>query len=457
MNMAHENVSPWLRQVRRNRPVIALPEDIDSDIAVVGGGISGIATSYFLLSDTSQSVILLEKDRVAHGATGYNGGQAVAAFERSIIELCKRFGEDLVSEGLKAVNGAWDLMYSMISDTGIDVDLQEVFANLAFSSIDDVLLLLRERQLSERLGLPWQDVFLAEDVAGAIPEEYRFLFRKRQRKELEEMLLTRNSGYICVQMVRTGLMNSALFCEELVSWMLDKYSGRFRVYEDTPVQRIRMGSGSFNGKGGSAVLKTAKNVVNARHAVLCTNGYNDLIIEGTDGSIIMATHGVLGFMIGYADENEKDPAASVYFDSKGQDLDDGYYYLSRRGYIEGPKKVLVSVGGQDRNLGEKERHSLEQIPHLEEYYSRIENFCKKTVIDIPGGRQRDFSWNGLMGYTSSGVRVIGPDPIYQTIIYNLGCNGIGILPSIYGGKRVAQIINGEKLAPSIFDPGLLRL
>jgi len=38
------------------------------------------------------------------------------------------------------------------------------------------------------------------------------------------------------------------------------------------------------------------------------------------------------------------------------------------------------------------------------------------------------------------------------LIYNIGCNGIGILPSIYGGKRVVQAILGETLPQSIFDP-----
>lgn len=85
--MAYENTSPWLRQVKSARPVITLSEDADSDVAVVGGGISGVASSYFLLRDTNLSVILTGKSRVAHGATGHNSGQAVAAFEHTMQEL----------------------------------------------------------------------------------------------------------------------------------------------------------------------------------------------------------------------------------------------------------------------------------------------------------------------------------------------------------------------------------
>lgn len=451
MNMAHENVSPWQREVKRTRPVTALSEDIDSDVAIVGGGISGVATSYFLLRDTSLSVVLMEKDRVAQGATGHNGGQAVAGFERTTTGLCEKFGEKKVSEGLLAINGAWRLLYSMISETGIDAHLQEVTAHLGFSSLEDVLTMLKERQLYLRIGLPSQEISLAEDVAGDIPEEYQLLFKRRERKELDELLLTRDGGYICTQKVRTGLVNSALFCEELVSWMIERYPGRFKVYEDTPVQRIIKSKSSIRCQDSGVSLEAGKNVINAKNAVLCTNGYNELEIEGQEASMDLAVKGLVGFMVGYTGRELRDPAASVYFSSRrsGQE---GYFYMTRRMYIDGANRELTSVGGPDRPLGANERYRPEDIPEAEQAYSKIEEFYRKTVIGVSADIRRDFSWHGLMGYTSSGVRVIGRDPNHSCLLYNLGCNGIGILPSIYGGKRVAQIINGEALAPSIFDP-----
>ena len=44
------------------------------------------------------------------------------------------------------------------------------------------------------------------------------------------------------------------------------------------------------------------------------------------------------------------------------------------------------------------------------------------------------------------------DPENFNLLYNLGCNGVGFLPSIYGGRRVARIVAGESLPPSLFDP-----
>jgi glycine/D-amino acid oxidase-like deaminating enzyme len=57
-----------------------------------------------------------------------------------------------------------------------------------------------------------------------------------------------------------------------------------------------------------------------------------------------------------------------------------------------------------------------------------------------------------MGYTTSGVRLVGPEPLESRLLYNLGCNGVGILPSIMGARKIAKHVNGEKVEETIFDP-----
>ena len=96
------------------------------------------------------------------------------------LSYAKNSGKILAREGLLAIHGAWELLYSIIEETGINVRLQEVTTHLALSYFDDVLLMLKEKHLSDRLGLPKEDFLLAEDVAGDIPEEYQLLSRRCQ-------------------------------------------------------------------------------------------------------------------------------------------------------------------------------------------------------------------------------------------------------------------------------------
>lgn len=46
-----------------------LDKDLDVDVCIVGGGITGLSTAYYL-SKNGYDVCLLEKDRLAHHTTG---------------------------------------------------------------------------------------------------------------------------------------------------------------------------------------------------------------------------------------------------------------------------------------------------------------------------------------------------------------------------------------------------
>lgn len=56
-----ENKSPWLTQLRKDRVHFKLDQDIKTDIAIMGAGIAGISTAFFLLKYTDKNVAVLEK------------------------------------------------------------------------------------------------------------------------------------------------------------------------------------------------------------------------------------------------------------------------------------------------------------------------------------------------------------------------------------------------------------
>ena len=61
-----------------------LPGDIDVDVAVVGGGLTGLWTAYYLaVADPGLRIAVLERDLVGYGASGRNGGWCSALFAAS--------------------------------------------------------------------------------------------------------------------------------------------------------------------------------------------------------------------------------------------------------------------------------------------------------------------------------------------------------------------------------------
>jgi glycine/D-amino acid oxidase-like deaminating enzyme len=108
---------------------------------------------------------------------------------------------------------------------------------------------------------------------------------------------------------------------------------------------------------------------------------------------------------------------------------------------------LTAVGGPE---GPLEGAYDPQVAPRPESFDRLERFMDETLISPPG--VRDHRWQGLMGYTRTGVRSVGRDPLLPSLFYDLGCNGIGLLSAVAGAKRLANIMNGFDVEPSMFDP-----
>lgn len=73
--------------VQRPAPAPALADDIDCDVAIVGGGLAGLSAA-IELADRGFDVVLLEARQLGWGASGRNGGQALAglACDQDAIE-----------------------------------------------------------------------------------------------------------------------------------------------------------------------------------------------------------------------------------------------------------------------------------------------------------------------------------------------------------------------------------
>jgi glycine/D-amino acid oxidase-like deaminating enzyme len=73
------------------RPPLA--GDVTADVAIVGGGLTGLWTAYYLLrSDPSLDVLVLEREIAGYGASGRNGGWCSALFPASAAKLARAHG-----------------------------------------------------------------------------------------------------------------------------------------------------------------------------------------------------------------------------------------------------------------------------------------------------------------------------------------------------------------------------
>jgi glycine/D-amino acid oxidase-like deaminating enzyme len=251
-------------------------------------------------------------------------------------------------------------------------------------------------------------------------------------------------------------MNSAIFSEELIGYLITNYKNRFSFYEGSPVKTVRL---QVNG----GVLEVLDHTIEAQRIVLCTNGFESFTIKNEAGSEIdtkfhHSVAGRIGYMSGYVEPLNNPPTAISFFpkinEHKGDPTGESYFYLTRRPHEHEGKESynLVCTGGPEKVLPNGAVYSREDAC-AEEVRTIVDNFLRANYDKYPNDETEfTFCWHGLMGYTPNGIRRVGPEPCNPVLLYNLGCNGVGILPSIFGGKRISRFLRGENVEQSIFDP-----
>lgn len=466
----NNNMSPWLYQLIHKRPIDTLREDVKTGVAIVGAGIAGVMTAYNILKYTNKEVLLIEADQVAHGATGRNAGQLIGEFERELHSIAEEFGAEAAIHAEKLINTSWLRIEEIYQDAQLTTPYSTFMGYNGYETIERLMNEFKNNALRLEAGEQVHAIYIsdtAKDI-GDIPVIYKELYNIIPHQDILDLLETNNTKYIAAMSLRKGCINGAMLCEEIVGYMLSVFQGRFVLAEHTPIQEIIL-------ENDYAQLRSNKYLITANRVVLCTNGFSKFKITNNEGHDIEnlfhhQLHGLIGYMAAYIEELNQQPNALAYYGprtkkskhkqrdldmrAEGEYYDDPYFYLTRRPYEleKNERHNLVCLGGPEAYLIDSsvyERHG----EYDQKITDSMNEFLKNNYRHTPKDNLKfKFTWHGLMGYTQNGIRLIGFEPLNPVLMYNLGCNGVGILPSIFGASRIADLLNGVSVRPTIFDP-----
>jgi glycine/D-amino acid oxidase-like deaminating enzyme len=103
-----------------------LPSDLDVDVAIIGGGYTGLWTGYYLTrSDPSLRVAIVEKEIAGFGASGRNGGWCSALFAGSREKIAKRHGREPAVALQRELFHTVDEVGRVASEEGIDAHFKK--------------------------------------------------------------------------------------------------------------------------------------------------------------------------------------------------------------------------------------------------------------------------------------------------------------------------------------------
>ena len=237
--------SYWRDSFGPYTPGPPLSQDVTVDVAIIGGGFTGLTTAYELRrADPGLSVAVLEARDIGYGSSGRNGsfGMTVVGLGFAVTAMLK--GKDYLARSHRYMMRAVDALWELIQRENLDADAirpgflrvgtapsyvrklrkeVELMNGLGFDDIH----FLDERETRERVN--------SEIHLGAMWEPRLVLIHPLKLVRTEKALAERNGA---------------------------------RVYENSPVLKVR--------RGRRLGLETPGGTVTAEKVVFATNAYSHL-------------------------------------------------------------------------------------------------------------------------------------------------------------------------------------
>ncbi|GAA4836188.1 FAD-dependent oxidoreductase [Paenibacillus vulneris] len=148
--------SYWLRSMNVPR-FPELTENMQADVAVIGGGITGITTAY-LLAKRGMKVVVLNAGRILQGTTGSTTAKVTAQHDLIYDEFISHFGLEKARLYYEANQEAITFVKDTVAELNIDCQFSEEDAYVYTSQEDYVQKIENEYKAYEKLGIPGEIV-----------------------------------------------------------------------------------------------------------------------------------------------------------------------------------------------------------------------------------------------------------------------------------------------------------
>jgi glycine/D-amino acid oxidase-like deaminating enzyme/nitrite reductase/ring-hydroxylating ferredoxin subunit len=374
----------------------SLDAELQTDVCIVGAGISGMTTAY-LLACEGRSVVVLDDGPIGGGETGRTTAHLSNAFDDRYYEVERLFGEHGARIVAESHTAAIDRTEEIVRSEQIDCDFERLDGYLFVPPDCSNEVLEREIAAARRAGL--------HDVEWV------------DRAPISDFDTGR-----CLRFPRQAQFDPLKYLAGLARGALRH---KARIYPRTHAEEI---------KGGNPACVTTSNdhKVNAGAVVVATNAaVNDSIILSTRESKYRTY--VIGAFV---------PRGSVtkalYWDTA-----DPYHYV--RIQSVGDEDLLI-VGGEDERVGEHDDG--------DERFAELYRWTRKRFPMI--GRI-EFCWSGHIVEPTDTVAFIGRMPLSEGNIFVVtGDSGQGMTHGTIAGILLTDLIQGRRNEWSnIYDPARL--
>lgn len=375
-------------------PSPPLSGELEADVAIVGGGFTGMATAYYLLkAEPTMKVVVLESEVVGYGASGRNGSFAMTVVGLGLDLLAKLKGRHRAREAHWYMERAVDTVGELVAEEELDCDyIRPGFLRMATTPAY-VRKINREIELAHSLGI----------------EGIEWLDREAARARVN------SEHYLGAWWEpRTALVNPLKLVREMKRVVIGLGA---TIHEGTPVEAIER-SGRFR-------LRTPGGSVNAERLVLATNAYSHLLAPVRRKQLPAWTYVV-------ATEPLSDEQLAPIGWRGREGVEDArnlvhYYRIT-------PDNRLL-MGGGPVGFGYGEDMDRDSNPAA---WAHLEEHIRHLFPSLTGARI-EHRWGGPFSVTTDLTPAIG----YlgdRRAVYSVGCIGHGVSMTHLNGQTIRDLI-----------------
>ena len=392
-------LSLWMDQMEGSlSPRAPLGQDIETDVAIVGAGYTGLWTAYYLLSaDPTLRVVLLEKEIAGFGASGRNGGWCSALFAAPAAKIAKTYGREAAVSMQRAMFETVDEVGRVVVNEGIDA---------AFHKGGTLTLVTSPTQLERVQAL------IENDRAWGFGEEH---FRWLTPAELSLRMNVRGGLG-----ARFTPHCARIHPARLVRGLADVVCGMgATIYERTPVTEMR--AGEVLSEGGR---------VRAEVVVRATEGYTSHL-KGMRRAMLP----LYSLMIA------TEPLSQEVWEEIGwqgyETIHDGRHLLI---YAQRTADDRIAIGGRGAPY-----HFGSDISDANDRNERVFASLEEVLHDLfPSTRRAEIThrWGGCLGVPRDWFSSVGYDRT-SGMAWAGGYVGDGVATSNLAGRTLSHLIRGE--------------
>jgi glycine/D-amino acid oxidase-like deaminating enzyme len=368
-------------------PAAATPPldgDARADVAVVGGGITGLSTALHA-AEPGAKVVLLEAEEPGWGASGRNGGQVNAGLKLDPDTVERDFGGELGGRMNALAGAAPQFVFDLVKRHAIRCEARQNGTLRAATAAKHAAAIRASAEQLRRRQAPVEYLDAAATARATGTGRYLAALFDRRGGDLNPLSFAR------------GLARAAIGAGAAVH-------GATRV-------------AGLASAGRSWQVRTAAGTVTAENVVLATNGYTDDLWPGLRRSIV-PLFGAVTASARLPDAVARGvmPGRSVLYESGAITV----YYR-----VDGDQRLLIGGRGPMREID-----SAAAIPHLLAYARKLWPVLK--------GVEWTHAWGGRLAMTRDHYPHIH-EPA-RGVLMCLGYNGRGVAMATAMGAQLARRI-----------------